>query len=950
MLDPQIRILEGMRRFSPWFIPLLVLTLWAGSAVATTIIPAADPGELALDSHAVFLARAGDSRVLQRSNYLATATELEVVSVIKGPVAPGEVIESIVPGGFKDGVGWVVSGVPQLETGEIYFFFADRTPRGRWQPRLMADSVLRREIADDGSAVLVPLDEATHLNRMKSDFESSATLVPGAVDEKRFTDAIDRSLAGEPGWNWAPLLKTFDSAGDFLKSAPGVCSFMKASDGQELRWRTFDTGGSVRVYADDTGELAGGVSGITEVGGAVSRWNDQSGNNTIRLSFGGGQPYTMDCVDPSGLNDPLPNEPDEGDNFVVFNDPCDEISDLSGGCSGTIGVGGPWVRSSHSFDNQTWWTISSLYVVVNNGAGCLGSLDYERMMAHELGHGLGFGHTDSDSNSLMYPMCCNDHNSTDILCAEYLYPVAGPTNTPTRTFTPSNTPTPRPPTATQTPTWTPGGPTATPTPTPTWTRTATAGGPTSTPTRTPTRTPTSAQPTPTTGPSLVTVPVVVHTEGVGGTSWRSDVVISNQNSSSQTVRLTYQTDAKAAFSKNRTLAGFGTLLLEDLVVDLFRAGDGRGPLDVEVVSGPKGAPVVVSRAYSESSHGNLGSGLPADVIPSTDVVSLPGLLHDNDFRSSVAVTAGDEAVWATFDLYRGGDGLVAGGVKRKIEAGEQNQWLISKIFPDLARQGVPMTVRVTLARPGIVYATLVDNDSTDSAVFLGKEPATNWIIPAVARVPGAGGTFWSSSVSLWNTTGTACWVDLEYLPEKTDNSRGGLFAPRFKLNPYESRKIADVLLEKFRIENGKGTLIVKTTRPISVTSRVFTGCETCPQGGTSGNGVRTAPAVALAAGTRVLPGVRVLDGFRSNIGVVTSNQSVSFTFDLRDEGGTLRATAFKTVLPRTLQQWGIGKLFGTNFVEPDPAGSVVVSADRPYLAYMTVIDGSSQDPVFVMPQ
>jgi len=918
------------------FIALLMLTLGAGSAGATTIIPAADPGELALDSHAVFLARAGDNRVLQRSKYMATATELEVLSVIKGSIAPGELIESIVPGGFKDGVGWVVSGVPELETGEIYLFFADRTPRGRWQPRLMADSVLRREFADDGSAVLVPLDEATHLNRMKSDSGSSASLVPGAVDEKRFTDALGRSLAGEPGWNWAPLLKTFDSAGDFLKSAPGVCRFMMAGDGQEIRWRTFDSGGSVTVYADNTGELAGGVSGITEVGRAVSRWNSQSGNNTIRLSFGGGQPYTLACVDPSGPNDPLPNEPDEYDNFVVFNDPCDEISDLSGGCSGTIAVGGPWVRSSHSFDNQTWWTISSLYVVVNNGAGCLGSLDYERMMAHELGHGLGFGHTDSDPNSLMYSMCCNNHNSTDILCAEYLYPVAGPTNTPTRTFTPSNTPTPGSPTATNTPrpptaTWTPGAPTATPT-------------------RTPTRTPTSAQAPPTDGPSLVTVPVVVHNEGVDGTSWRSDVVISNQNSSSQTVRLTYQTAAKAVFSKNRTLAGFATLLLEDLVVDLFRAGDGRGPLDVEVVSGPKGAPVVVSRAYSENSFGNLGSGLPADVIPSTDVVSLPGLLHDDDFRSSVAVTAGDKAVWATFELYRGGDGLVAGGVQRKVEAGEQKQWLISKIFPDLARQGVPMTVRVTLARPGIVYASLVDNDSTDSAVFLGKEPATNWIVPAVARVPGAGGTFWSSSVSLWNTTGTTCWVDLEYLPERTDNSRGGLFAPRFKLNPYESRNIADVLLEKFDIQNGKGTLIVKTTRPTSVTSRVFTGCQTCPQGGTSGNGVRTAPSVALTAGDRVLPGVRVLDGFRSNIGVVTGSQSVSFTFDLRGEGGTLRSTAIKTVPPRTLQQWSIGMLFGNNFVEPDPAGSIVVSADRPYLAYMTVIDGSSQDPVFVMPQ
>jgi hypothetical protein len=448
----------------------------------------------------------------------------------------------------------------------------------------------------------------------------------------------------------------------------------------------------------------------------------------------------------------------------------------------------------------------------------------------------------------------------------------------------------------------------------------------------------------------VTVPVVVHSDGVGGTSWRSDVVVSNQNGGSQTVRLTYQTAAKAAFTKDRILAGFATLLLEDLVVDLFRAGDGRGPLDVEVLSGATKAPVVVSRAYSENSFGNLGSGLPADVIPSTEVVSLPGLLHDDDFRSSIAVTAGDEAVWATFELFRGGNGLVAGGVKRKVEAGEQDQWMVSKLFGSLPQQGVPMTVRVSVSKPAIVYASLVDNDSTDSAVFLGKLPASRWIVPAVARIPGAGGTFWSSSVALWNSTGNTCWVDLEYLPEKTDNTRGGLFAARFKLDPYQSTIIDDVLLDKFRVDNGKGTLIISTTRPTTVTSRVFTGCETCPDGGSSGNGVRTVPEVALASGETVLPGVRVRDGFRTNIGVVTGNQGVSFTFDLRDEGGTLRATAFKSVPARTMQQWGTGKLFGNNFVEPNPAGSIVVSADRPYLTYMTVIDGSSQDPVFVMPQ
>jgi hypothetical protein len=427
-------------------------------------------------------------------------------------------------------------------------------------------------------------------------------------------------------------------------------------------------------------------------------------------------------------------------------------------------------------------------------------------------------------------------------------------------------------------------------------------------------------------------------------------MISNRNNVSQTLRFIYQTPDKASFRVTKTVVGFGTLLLEDLVADLFNAGDGRGPLDVEVLHGGQTPPVVVSRAYSENSFGNLGSGLPADISPSIDVVSMPGLFHDDDFRSAVAVTAGEQAVWATFELFRGDDGKVAGGVQRKIEAGEQNQWFLNKLFGNLARQGVPMTVRVSLNKPGIAYATMADNDSTDSAVFLGKKPANTWIVPAVARTSGSGGTFWSSSLSMWNTTGNTAWVGLEFLPEKTNNSGGGVFAAQIKLNPYQSRNISDVLSDRFGINSGKGTLIVDSTRPISVTSRVFTECEVCPQGGTSGNGVRTVPSVALVSGEKVLPGVRVLDGFRTNIGVVTGDRSVSFTFDLRDRGGTLRSSAFKTVPPRTMQQWGMEKLFGSSFVKPDPAGSIVVSASRPYLTYLTVVDGSSQDPVFVMPQ
>jgi hypothetical protein len=44
------------------------------------------------------------------------------------------------------------------------------------------------------------------------------------------------------------------------------------------------------------------------------------------------------------------------------------------------------------------------------------------------------------------------------------------------------------------------------------------------------------------------------------------------------------------------------------------------------------------------------------------------------------------------------------------------------------------------------------------------------------------------------------------------------------------------------------------------------------------------------------------------------------------------------------------KLFGRDVAAPEPVGSIVVSGNADFLAYLTVIDGTSQDPVFVMPQ
>ena len=335
----------------------------------------------------------------------------------------------------------------------------------------------------------------------------------------------------------------------------------------------------------------------------------------------------------------------------------------------------------------------------------------------------------------------------------------------------------------------------------------------------------------------MTVPVIAHIDGVGGTPWRSDVSMSNRNSIAQRLRFNLPPDKGKKLAKTRTLKPYATLLLKNMVKNFLGGEDGKGPLQIEVLTDGTEPPSVISRTYAARAFGNLGSGLPSDVEHATGEFTMPGLLHDSNYRSSIAVVAGPERdVSAYFRLYRGLDGGVSGLETRLISAGSLGQWSVDKLFPGKMREGESMTVKVILSQPGIAFATIVDNASTDSAVFLGKRAATSWVVPVVAHVPGKANTLWSSTVTLWNANSSVSQISLEFLPEKTDNSSGGIHGSPFLLGGYDTFVLKDVLNERFGITNGKGVLIVKASKSITVTSRVWTAG---PGGGTSGNGVRT---------------------------------------------------------------------------------------------------------------
>lgn len=407
--------------------------LVAAAVHAASIVPPENLGELARISDAVVLAQAGAPRVSERGIQAFTLTTFRVLVAVSGELERGDRITVEAPGGELDGYLWFVPGSPRFEPGQVYLLFLNQKPTGEWLPRMMAYGLLRRVHGRDGSSLLAPLPEETGIQP----FPRPDGILPEPVETYRETALLPhlRAVAiGRDAWDSRKVLARSDQVPveAQAQAIPAGCAYM-TTQGSSFRWQAFDLGQSATMQADATGDSSLSGGGFAQVQGALSDWMGVP-STSMRLVYGGAGAYTMPCT---GGQDYPSND------IVVFNDPCSDIPDLSG-CSGTLGYGGVGASGSHTFDGMTWWTVNHWYMVVNNGAGCLGPTNYQRMLAHELGHGLGFDHV-SDPSALMYYMCCNTINSTDTTCAQYLYPTAGPTPTPAPTSTP--TPTPTPPTS-----------------------------------------------------------------------------------------------------------------------------------------------------------------------------------------------------------------------------------------------------------------------------------------------------------------------------------------------------------------------------------------------------------------------------------------------------------------------------------------------------------------------
>ena len=372
---------------------------------------------------------------------LATYITLRIERTHRGP----EELQQLVvrePGGRHGGLVHEVDAVPVYRVGERVLAFLESGPDGALRtagmffgkftiesPQAGPAEVLR-DLSGQGVILRAPTEPLERFSL--ADIQSTvATIRPGTEEKRqrrfgRKASAGTAARVGTPAWNarpteygrllWEEVVETpaevrsiaddgserrMDLA-SITAVAEAAPRFVVGDPGYPSRWEASDTGGLVTFDIQRTGNpLGSGIAAVEQMRRAMAAWTEVPES---RLVVEVGNAF----VNYTGTVGVSPRSYYSGQNVILFDDPYAEISDPVN-CAGVLAVGGYWRSASINptpVNNVQFYATMQAYVIFNNGFECyLGNPDnLAEIATHEIGHGLGFGHSvEDDAIMRFYP-------------------------------------------------------------------------------------------------------------------------------------------------------------------------------------------------------------------------------------------------------------------------------------------------------------------------------------------------------------------------------------------------------------------------------------------------------------------------------------------------------------------------------------------------------------------
>lgn len=379
-----------MNRIAHAFAVLCLLV--AASASATTFIVPTD-AELIGKASAIAIGQVQKSYSQTYRGTIETVYEVLIERSLKGPLFASEIVKIHSLGGFLDGIGVVVPGTSTFTVGERDLLFLTNE-RGRWQTVDMMVGKFRFARISNGEQFLVRdydnveaydrtgLVHSEPLRREREFLQFVQDKISRRVNvEENYIvePAFAASVPTRPSSLTKESQLSFPAAAAATYATYLTCnsSCPPGPNPRPIRWETFGAG--VPFRKNNASGLAGaGDGGISVIQNGVAAWKNDCGSN-IDLTYAGEtstQGFVLD-----------------GTNVIEFNDPRGLVTGSCGGSSCVVATTQMAINATHDFAGAAWWSLYDTDVIFNDGY--VQQTSTQASMNHELGHALGFRHSNA---------------------------------------------------------------------------------------------------------------------------------------------------------------------------------------------------------------------------------------------------------------------------------------------------------------------------------------------------------------------------------------------------------------------------------------------------------------------------------------------------------------------------------------------------------------------------
>lgn len=361
-----------MRKAVSTFLFALLIT---GSMSAATFDRVTDR-DLLDHADLVVVATVVDSKAREAAGRdVFTDSRLQVEEVLKGSLA-GDTLTITQLGGFANGHGIVVPGSATYTPGERVVAFLRKSPDGSYVTAFMGLGRFRFAAQKNGREVLVRDGDGIEVD------------ADDAFDPKPAKEFVDAIRAGDPDRVPKVLIKS-DAVPEKVATHASAASYVVTSaagaGGFPLRWKNCESPCNISFTINQVHPVVNTTNGLTA---ALDAWTNDP-NSFVNLQAGG------IGGDTGRTND--------GQNDIVFNW---DGSNPHSSCESAKGCGIVYYNGppfTHTFDGSTFNDIESTDVLIHQSITTQSA--FEAVLAHELGHGLGFRHsnagTPSSTNAIM---------------------------------------------------------------------------------------------------------------------------------------------------------------------------------------------------------------------------------------------------------------------------------------------------------------------------------------------------------------------------------------------------------------------------------------------------------------------------------------------------------------------------------------------------------------------